>query len=41
MEFQAPSFYKKMGYEQIGTIPQWFCDRDEIFFVKDLSSAND
>ncbi len=34
MEFQGPSFYEKMGYENIGVIPKWFCDKDEIFFVK-------
>ncbi len=36
MEFQGPSFYKKMGYESIGIIPKWFCDKDEIFFVKKI-----
>lgn len=36
LEFQAADFYKKMGYIQIGLIPKWFCDNDEIFFSKNL-----
>ena len=36
MEFQGTNFYKKMGYRLIGTIPKWFCDRDELFFIKEL-----
>lgn len=36
MEFQGPLFYKKMGYECIGTIPKWFCEKDEFFFLKKL-----
>jgi GNAT superfamily N-acetyltransferase len=37
MDFQAPSFYKKMGYECIGRIPKWFGNHDEIFFLKNLN----
>ena len=36
MEFQGPSFYEKMGYNRIGVIPKWFCNKDEIFFLKKL-----
>lgn len=36
MAFQAPAFYQKMGYEQIGCAPKWFCGQDELFFVKYL-----
>jgi len=36
MEFQGKEFYGKMGYKQIGLIPKWFCDKDEIFFLKKL-----
>ncbi|AIK96635.1 GNAT family N-acetyltransferase [Candidatus Odyssella acanthamoebae] len=36
-EFQGKGFYKKMGYQEIGTIPKWFCDKDEIFFLKKLA----
>ena len=35
-EFQGKGFYKKMGYQEIGTIPKWFCGKDEIFFLKEL-----
>lgn len=41
MEFQGPSFYEKMGYKRIGTIPKWFCDRDEIFYMKEVPLTND
>jgi ribosomal protein S18 acetylase RimI-like enzyme len=36
LEFQAVGFYQKMGYTQIGIIPQWFCAKDEVFFLKQL-----
>lgn len=36
MDFQGVEFYKKIGYKKIGTIPKWFCDKDEIFFLKEL-----
>jgi GNAT superfamily N-acetyltransferase len=36
MAFQAPAFYQKMGYEQIGCAPKWFCGQDELFFIKYL-----
>jgi len=36
MEFQGPTFYEKMGFERIGLIPKWFCDKDEIFLQKKL-----
>jgi GNAT superfamily N-acetyltransferase len=34
MEFQGNGFYQKMGYCLIATVPKWFCDRDELFFIK-------
>jgi GNAT superfamily N-acetyltransferase len=34
--FQAPEFYQKLGYRQIGSAPQWFCDQDELYFEKIL-----
>ena len=37
MDFQGPSFYEKMGYKSVGTIPKWFCGRDEIFFLKGIT----
>lgn len=39
MEFQGAYFYKKMGYRLIGRIPKWFCDRDELFFIKELPTT--
>ena len=36
LDFQAPEFYKKMGYQLLGNIPQWFCGHDAIFFSKDI-----
>lgn len=36
MDFQGVMFYEKMGYQQVGVIPQWFCDKDEVFLVKNL-----
>lgn len=36
MEFQGPSFFEKMGYKPLGSIPKWFCDQDEIFFLKEV-----
>jgi len=38
MAFQGTDFYIKMGYRLIGKIPKWFCDWDELFFVKELKS---
>lgn len=35
-EFQGKEFYKKIGYQEIGSIPKWFCGKDEIFFLKKL-----
>lgn len=34
--FQAPKFYQNLGYRQIGSAPQWFCDQDELYFEKIL-----
>lgn len=36
MAFQSPGFYQKMGYQQVGCAPDWFCGQDELFFVKKL-----
>lgn len=36
MAFQGPAFYQKMGYQQVGAAPAWFCGQDELFFVKML-----
>ena len=35
-KWQGEGFYRKMGYTVIGVIPLWFCDQDEIFFIKKL-----
>jgi len=37
-KWQGEGFYRKMGYQVIGIIPKWFCNQDEIFFIKALRS---
>lgn len=32
--FQAPGFYKKLGFEEFGRIPEYPPGHDRIFFVK-------
>lgn len=32
--FQAPSFYEKMGFEHIGTVSEWTCGHDCHFMRK-------
>lgn len=34
--FQAPEFYSNLGYHQIGSTPNWFCNQDELYFEKTL-----
>jgi ribosomal protein S18 acetylase RimI-like enzyme len=36
--FQAPGFYKKLGYEQFGTIKNCINGHDDCFFKKELYS---
>ncbi|WP_010296961.1 GNAT family N-acetyltransferase [Candidatus Odyssella thessalonicensis] len=38
LEFQAKEFYKKNGYQEVGSIPQWFYGTTEIFLQKKLAS---
>jgi GNAT superfamily N-acetyltransferase len=37
MDFQGQGFYEKVGYKCIGRIPKWFCDRDEIYLLRELT----
>ncbi len=32
--YQAPEFYKKLGFECVGTIPAWTEEHDAVFFRK-------
>lgn len=34
--FQAPDFYRKLGYAQHTVIPDFYAGHDRIFFCKDL-----
>lgn len=34
--FQAPTFYKKMGYKQLFKIAPAFKDYDQYYFIKEL-----
>ncbi len=36
-KYQAVDFYKKLGFEVVGTIPGWMDGYDAIFFKKNLS----
>lgn len=36
LSFQAPEFYKKLGYDVYGTIPDFIDGHDRIFFMKRL-----
>jgi GNAT superfamily N-acetyltransferase len=35
--FQAPDFYRRLGYEAIGELPGWPADTTRVFFRKRLS----
>lgn len=35
--YQAVDFYKKLGFECVGIIPQWIEDHDAVFFRKKLN----
>jgi len=36
--YQAPAFYRRLGYEAIGELPSWPRDKDaRIFFRKRLA----
>lgn len=37
--YQAPEFYRHLGYEQIGALPGWPGDSMRLFFMKTLLSA--
>ena len=34
--YQAPGFYPRVGYEQIGALPGWPAGSTRIFFQKPL-----
>lgn len=38
LEFQAKEFYKKNGYQEVGSVPQWCYGTTEIFLQKKLAS---
>ncbi|MGL5626412.1 MAG: GNAT family N-acetyltransferase [Candidatus Rhabdochlamydia sp.] len=38
--FQAVGFYKKLGFECVGTIPKWIENYDAVFFKKKLNNEN-
>jgi GNAT superfamily N-acetyltransferase len=39
MEFQAPEFYRRLGYEKAGVLPDWDSHgHSKFFFIKRLSS---
>ncbi len=37
MAFQGVEFYEKMGFQRLGTIPEWFCGVDEHYYLKKLT----
>jgi ribosomal protein S18 acetylase RimI-like enzyme len=37
-DYQAPDFYRRLGYEQIGTLPGWPGGTMRIFFRKTLEA---
>jgi ribosomal protein S18 acetylase RimI-like enzyme len=39
--FQAEPFYRKLGYELMGTIPNYMAEFDRVFLKKDLSKQSD
>jgi len=40
--YQAPDFYRRLGYEAIGELPSWPRDKDvRIFFRKRLTKPSD
>lgn len=36
LEYQAPDFYRKLGFECVGVIPAWIDGYDALFFRKTL-----
>lgn len=39
--FQAPSFYEKLGYRRIGSIPDYPKGHEHLFYRKDLRQLHD
>ncbi len=39
--FQAPDFYRRLGYEECGRIPDYPPGHDRIFFMKRLAAKSD
>ena len=39
--YQAPGFYRRLGYEQIGALPGWPLGSTRFFFSKTFASATD
>jgi len=35
--YQAPGFYRRLGYEEIGALPGWPADTTRFFFSKSLA----